>query len=242
MSKSNSAPSPSVLPKWTSLPSLHESCTSTRVFWQVPVHPAVLLPVHFWCGLCTGETYYWSWEREIEDAVSYPQSSWGLQKTQEHRRAIFVPQWLLGSEPQQTLRRLCCEVVRLPRGEAKGAAWRIATLLTPPPGPWQSHFSFGAASQVVWMWLGRGIIKGAAKYLICQASEKMKTAFRWQYTALKHDPVALCKAPEEPPLVVTTGFLGERWWWERNWLSGWNASDPRLCPGAFSRGAPRRRG
>ena len=30
MSKSNSAPSPSVLPKWTSLPSLHESYTSTR--------------------------------------------------------------------------------------------------------------------------------------------------------------------------------------------------------------------
>lgn len=30
MSKSNSAPSPSVLPQWTTLPSLHESYTSTR--------------------------------------------------------------------------------------------------------------------------------------------------------------------------------------------------------------------
>lgn len=53
---------------------------------------------------------------------------------------------------------------------------------------------------------------------------------------MQHDPVALCKAPEELAASQGTGFTGEGLVREEKiTASSWNASDPRLCPKAFNR-------
>lgn len=69
------------------------------------------------------------------EEVFYPQSSSGLPKTQEHSRAVLVPKWLLGSEPQQTLRWLCREALREPQKWAAGGRGHEARR----PASWHLH-------------------------------------------------------------------------------------------------------
>lgn len=94
--------------------------------------------------------------------------------------------------------------------------------------------------------LGGGLLKRLQNDLISQATEKMKAAFLLQYTPYHWNmtPKPFAKHLKSYSCFgFGTGFPGEgSVRGEKLIECGWNASDPRLCPRAFSGGAPRRRG
>lgn len=128
----------------------------------------------------------------------------------------------------------------VPGSGPAGTVERRPTSLAPASWPWLlllHRFSCGTTIMFVWLWLGRGIIKGQLQsYWIYQTSGNSRNTFLWQYTLCCWNTTRKTGCFT---LAFSPGFLGEgagkeeKW----KWLGGkW------LLPRTFSRGAPRKRG
>lgn len=96
----------------------------------------------------------------------------------------------------------------------------------------------------MWMWPGRTIIKGTAKRFNLPSNRENESGLpiTIDHVPLKHDPEALHQAPEElAALDSGLDFQGEGSVRGKKLIeSGWNASDPRLCPQGLQRRCPQK--
>ena len=98
----------------------------------------------------------------------------------------------------------------VPGSGPAGTVERRSTSLAPASWPWLlllHRFSCGTTIMFVWLWLGRGIIKGQLqRYWVYQTSGNSRSTFLWQYTLCCWNTTRKTGCFT---LAFRTGFLGE---------------------------------